>query len=82
MHIPETYKNCDVVVALAIPMPAPGNAGLTFPLIEGQILELYETSFIIRNKQGEELIIPHGRVQHVSKSSKIARVPGLIVPMR
>ena len=82
MNIPDSLKNTDVIVALAIPMPTQGNTGLTFPLVEGQITETYESSFLIKTIKGDEMLLPHARVQHVMKASKIATPGGIVVPGR
>ena len=80
MNIPESLKNVDVVVALAIPMPAQNGAGLNFPLVEGKITETFEASFIVHTGNGDDMLIPHTRVQHIVRASKIERVsPGGII---
>jgi hypothetical protein len=79
VNIPDSLKNTDVAVALAIPMPAQGNTGLTFPLVEGQITETFDSSFLIKTSKGDEMLLPHSRVQHIVKVSKIERVQGGIV---
>jgi hypothetical protein len=79
VNIPDSLKNTDVVVALAIPMPTQGNTGLTFPLVEGQITETFDSSFLIKTSKGDDMLLPHSRVQHVMKASKIERVQGGII---
>jgi len=80
LNIPDSLKNTDVSVALAIPIPAQGNSGLTFPTIEGQITETFDSSFMIKTAKGDEMLMPHVRVQHVVKVSKIATPGGIILP--
>lgn len=82
MNIPDSLKNTDVSVALAIPIPAQGNSGLTFPSVEGQITETFDSSFIIKTAKGDEMLLPHTRVQHIVKASRIATPGGIVVPGR
>lgn len=82
MNIPDSLKNTDVIVALAIPMPTQNNTGLTFPLVEGQITETFDTSFLIHTVKGDDMLLPHARVQHILKASKIATPGGILVPGR
>jgi hypothetical protein len=83
VNIPDSLKNTDVIVALAIPMPTQNNSGLTFPLVEGQITETFDSSFLIKTVKGDEMLLPHSRVQHIVKASKIERVQsGIVMPGR
>lgn len=82
MNIPDSMKNTDVIVALAIPMPTQNSQALTFPLIEGQITETFDASFLMRTIKGDEMLVPYERVQHVVKASKIATPGGIITPGR
>jgi hypothetical protein len=64
----------DVIVALAIAMPAGQNGnGITFPLIEGRIAELHDDCVVLLTSKGDTMCIPDTRIQHVIKASKIAR---------
>ena len=73
-NIPARFMQTDVIVALAIAMPAgKDGTGITFPLIEGKILEVHEDGIVILSIKGDEMAIPASRIQHVIKPSKIAR---------
>lgn len=75
MKIPGSFLQSDVIVALAIAMPAGQNGnGITFPLIEGRIAELHDDCVVLLTSKGDEMCIPDTRIQHVIKASKIARV--------
>ena len=74
MKIPGSFIQTDVIVALAIAMPAGQNGnGITFPLIEGKIQEIHEDCVILLSSKGDTMCIPDTRIQHVIKASKIAR---------
>lgn len=82
MNIPDSMKNVDVVVALAIPMPTQ-NGGLNFPLVEGKITDTFDSSFVLHTVKGEDMLLPHNRVQHIMRASKIERAgSGLVMPGR
>lgn len=74
MKIPGSFLQSDVIVALAIAMPAGQNGnGITFPLIEGRITELHDDCVVLLTSKGDTMCIPDTRIQHVIKASKIAR---------
>lgn len=74
MKIPGSFLQSDVVVALAIAMPAGQNGnGITFPLIEGRIEEIHDDCIVLAAAKGDVMCIPDTRIQHVIKTSKIAR---------
>lgn len=74
MKIPGSFLQSDVVVALSIPMPAgQGGSGITFPLVEGRILEIHEDCVIIQTAKGDTMCIPDSRIQHLIKPSAILR---------
>jgi hypothetical protein len=74
MKIPSSFMQTDVIVALAIAMPAGQNGnGITFPLIEGRIAELHDDCVVLLTSKGDTMCIPDTRIQHVIKASKIAR---------
>jgi hypothetical protein len=78
VQLPERFLNTDIVIALAIPL---GNSGaLSFPLIEGKVVEVLPNAVVVKNTKGEELVIPDERIQHVAKVSQIANVPGIMLP--
>lgn len=74
MKIPGSFLQTDVVVALSIPMPSgkDGN-GITFPLIEGRVLEVQDDCLVLLTARGDTMCVPDARIQHVIKPSKIAR---------
>jgi hypothetical protein len=75
MKIPGSFLQSDVVVALAIAMPAGQNGnGITFPLIEGRIQEIHDDCVVLLSTKGDTMCIPDTRIQHVILPSKIARV--------
>lgn len=75
MKIPGSFLQSDVVIALAIAMPAGQNGnGITFPLIEGKIQEIQDDCIVMLSTKGDLMCIPDSRIQHVIKPSKIARV--------
>jgi len=74
VKIPGSFLQSDVIVALAIAMPAGQNGnGITFPLIEGRITELHDDCVVLLTSKGDTMCIPDTRIQHVIKASKIAR---------
>lgn len=74
MKIPGSFLQSDVVVALAIAMPAGQNGnGITFPLIEGRIEEIHDDCVVLTAAKGDVMCIPDTRIQHIVKASKIAR---------
>jgi len=74
VKIPSSFMQTDVIVALAIAMPAGQNGnGITFPLIEGRIAELHDDCVVLLTSKGDTMCIPDTRIQHVIKASKIAR---------
>jgi len=74
VKIPGSFLQSDVIVALAIAMPAGQNGnGITFPLIEGRITELHDDCVVLSTSKGDVMCIPDTRIQHVIKASKIAR---------
>jgi hypothetical protein len=75
VKIPSSFLQSDVVVALAIAMPANQNGtGITFPLIEGKIQEIHDDCVVLLASKGDLMCIPDTRIQHLIKPSKIARV--------
>ena len=75
MKIPGSFLQSDVVIALAIAMPAGQNGtGITFPLIEGRIQEIHDDCVVLLSSKGDTMCIPDTRIQHVIQPSKIARV--------
>ncbi len=74
MKIPSSFMQTDVVIALAIAMPAgKDGAGITFPLIEGKIQEIHDDCVVILSAKGDTMCIPDVRIQHVIKPSQIVR---------
>lgn len=74
MKIPGSFLQCDVVVALSIPLPAgKDGSGITFPLLEGKVLEIHEDCIVLHTAQNDLMCIPDSRIQHVMKASRIAR---------
>jgi hypothetical protein len=66
VKIPGSFLQSDVVVALSIPMPAgQGGSGITFPLVEGRILEIHDDCVIIQTAKGDTMCIPDTRIQHL-----------------
>lgn len=74
MKIPSSFMQTDVVIALAIAMPAgKDGTGITFPLIEGKIQEIHDDCVVILSAKGDTMCIPDVRIQHVIKPSQIVR---------
>jgi hypothetical protein len=73
VKIPSSFLQNDVVIALAIAMPAGQNNGITFPLIEGKLTEVHDDCVVLSTSKGDVMCIPDTRIQHVIKASKIAR---------
>lgn len=74
MKIPSSFMQTDVVIALAIAMPAgKDGTGITFPLIEGKIQEIHDDCVVMLSAKGDLMCVPDTRIQHVIKPSKIAR---------
>lgn len=74
MKIPGSFLQSDVVVALSIPLPAgQGGSGITFPLIEGRILEIHDDCVVLVTAKGDTMCIPDSRIQHLIKPSAILR---------
>ena len=74
MKIPSSFMQTDVVIALAIAMPAgKDGSGITFPLIEGKIQEIHDDCVVILSVKGDTMCIPDVRIQHVIKPSQIVR---------
>jgi hypothetical protein len=74
VKIPGSFLQSEVVIALAIAMPAGQNGnGITFPLIEGKIQEIHDDCVVMLSTKGDLMCIPDTRIQHVIKPSKIAR---------
>lgn len=74
MKIPSSFMQTDVVIALAIAMPAgKDGTGITFPLIEGKIQEIHDDCVVVLSAKGDTMCIPDVRIQHVIKPSQIVR---------
>ena len=80
-NIPARFLHTDIILAFNIPMPA-GDSGITFPLMEGRILEAHEDCIVFQNAKGEEMVMPIDRIQHILKASAISRpsISGIVLP--
>lgn len=69
-EVPASFYNKHIEVRLAIPIPAPGGKGLTFPSIIGRLIDVVPGALLLQI-DGKEVLMPKERVQEIVRASDV-----------